>query len=135
MSPLFGFRPDTHGRIIFIDVDMDDIRAAADRAVFDILLTQTAGRVDGNDDFLAAGIADIGGFVSHVVSIRGATLRIEVPAFSQCGDAVGDALLVDSLREIVVPFDAVDVNRQRSRKSHVTHDLKDPHEVHGTSVT
>lgn len=56
---LFAFRPDTRGLIVFKELDMNDIRVAADGAILDVLLFGTSATIDRNDNALAAGWADI----------------------------------------------------------------------------
>src|SRR5205085_2775244 len=47
-------------RVAFdLQFDMNDVRTAADGAVFDILLRLTGRKIDWNDDRLATGIADV----------------------------------------------------------------------------
>ena len=61
---LFGLGP-CAGFAFRIDFQADFVGAAADGAVFDELLAFALAGVDGDDDFLAAGVADVGGFVLH----------------------------------------------------------------------
>src|SRR5215207_4277343 len=58
---LFQFGGDG-GFAVGVDIDVDDVCATADGAVFDVLLLFTLREVDGDDDFFAAGAADVGGF-------------------------------------------------------------------------
>jgi hypothetical protein len=60
----FGPRP--HFAAL-VDLDMNDVRMAADRAVFGIFLAHAGRQIDRHDDFLAAGSADIAGFFLHTV--------------------------------------------------------------------
>src|SRR5947209_59682 len=48
-----------------INLDVYDVRAAADRAILDVLLARPRRQVDGHDDLLAAGVADVAGLVLH----------------------------------------------------------------------
>src|SRR6516162_405225 len=61
---LLPFRPHPHVAILF-NLDVDDVRAAADGAILDVLLARPCRQVDGHDDLLAAGIAGVAGLVLH----------------------------------------------------------------------
>src|SRR5438477_4166158 len=61
---LLPFRPHPHVAVL-VNLDVDDVRAAADRAILDVLLARPCRQVDGHDDLLAAGIAGVAGFVFH----------------------------------------------------------------------
>jgi len=50
---------------VFVDLDSDHVGLAADRAILDVFLTGPRGGIDGNDDFLSTGFANVGGFVGH----------------------------------------------------------------------
>jgi hypothetical protein len=63
---LFPLRPDA-AVALFVNLDVDDVRAAANGAVLDVFLLAPLGRIERDDDFFAAGVADIR------VSIRGLT--------------------------------------------------------------
>jgi hypothetical protein len=43
-----------------VDLDVQRHRVAADRAILDVVLAGPGREVDGDDDLLAAGIADVG---------------------------------------------------------------------------
>lgn len=58
---LFRFRPYLSISVV-IDVDRNRIGSAADWTVFDIRRTCAFGQVKRDDDFFAAGIADVAGF-------------------------------------------------------------------------
>ena len=57
---LFRFGPNSHVATL-IDLNMDEIRAAADRTILDVLLAFTSRQVHRNHDLLATGIAYVGG--------------------------------------------------------------------------
>src|SRR6516165_11986089 len=61
---LLPFSPYPHITVLF-NLDVDDVRAAADRAILDVLLARPCRQVDGHDDLLAAGIAGVAGLVLH----------------------------------------------------------------------
>src|SRR5262245_32606211 len=61
---LLPFRPHPHVAVV-IHLDVDDVRATADRAILDVLLLRPRRQVDGYDDLLAAGVADVAGLVLH----------------------------------------------------------------------
>ena len=61
---LLPLRPHPHVPVV-INLDVNDIRAAADRAILDVFLAGSRCQVDGHDDLLAAGITDVAGFVFH----------------------------------------------------------------------
>ena len=48
---------------VFVVLNVDYVRAAADRAVFDVLLMGALAMIDRNHDFLATAVADVAGFV------------------------------------------------------------------------
>ena len=45
-----------------LNLNMNDVRMTADGAVLDIFLARPGRQIDRNDDFLAAGVADVAGF-------------------------------------------------------------------------
>lgn len=49
------------GLTIWVDIHVQGHGVAADRAVLDVVLASASGNIHGYDDFLAAGIADVGG--------------------------------------------------------------------------
>src|SRR5215217_4473969 len=55
--------------------DLDDVRVAADGAVFDVALLAAAGGVQRDDDPLAAGGADVGAFVGGAGALGLAALH------------------------------------------------------------
>src|SRR6516162_4296746 len=61
---LLPLRPHPHVAILF-NLDVDDVRAAADRAILDVLLARPCRQVDGHHDLLAAAIAGVAGLVGH----------------------------------------------------------------------
>jgi hypothetical protein len=61
---LFQFRPSRYFAVVLY-LDSNHICAAANGAVFDILLPIALRGIDGNDDFLAASTANVTGFVEH----------------------------------------------------------------------
>src|SRR6516165_1827843 len=61
---LLSFRPHPYVAILF-NLDVDDVRAAADGAILDVLLARPCRKVDGHHDLLAAGIACVAGLVLH----------------------------------------------------------------------
>ena len=61
---LLGCGPNS-GISRLIDFDVDHIGAATDRTVLDILLSGPLRYIERSDDFFAAGIADIAGFIFH----------------------------------------------------------------------
>ena len=65
---LFGLGPGS-GFAFGVDFQTDFVGAAADGAVFDELLAFALAGVDGDDDFLAASVADVGGFVLHACQL------------------------------------------------------------------
>ena len=48
---------------VFVVLNVDYVRAAADRAVFDVLLMGPFAMIDRNHDFFATAVADVAGFV------------------------------------------------------------------------
>src|SRR6516162_10004233 len=56
--------PPPHVAVLF-KLDVDDVRAAADGAILDVLLARPCRKVDGHDDLLAAGIAGVAGLILH----------------------------------------------------------------------
>ncbi len=60
---LFSLSPGSW--FVFVPVNMDDTWIAADRAVFGVFLRFSAGWIDWDDDFFAAGVANVGHFVLH----------------------------------------------------------------------
>src|SRR5262249_15664479 len=48
-----------------VPIDVDHVRAAAYRAVLDVLLARPRRQVDGHEDVLPAGIALVAGLVLH----------------------------------------------------------------------
>src|SRR5262245_45695925 len=65
---LLPFRPDPHVAILF-NLDVDDVRTAADGAILDVLLARPCRQVDGHHDLLAAGIAEVAGLVFHLLAL------------------------------------------------------------------
>ena len=63
---LFSSRPNSHV-VTLANLDVDDVRATAYRAVLDVFLRCPSREVDGHDDFLATRIANVTGFVVHDV--------------------------------------------------------------------
>ena len=61
---LFSLSPHPHIPILF-DYDVNHIRSAADRAILDVLLRAARRQIKPDHDLLAAGIADVAGFVLH----------------------------------------------------------------------
>src|SRR5688500_5393932 len=51
------------------ELELDDVRIAAHGAVLDVALLHPAGRVERDDDPLAAGRADVGAFVARPASL------------------------------------------------------------------
>ncbi len=62
---LFWFRPDVG--VFAVKFDVDDVRIAADRAVFDVLLVSTGGGIKRDHDLFAATVANVRGFAGEVV--------------------------------------------------------------------
>ncbi len=65
ITGLLRIRPNAGLFPISKKLDMNHIRVAANRAVFDIFLIGTAGGIEGDDDLLAAGWADVATFVGR----------------------------------------------------------------------
>src|SRR5439155_19849502 len=63
-SILLPFRPHPHVAVL-VNLDVDHVRAAAYRAVLDVLLARPRRQVDGHHDLLPAGIALVAGLVLH----------------------------------------------------------------------
>src|SRR5262245_31619203 len=61
---LLPLRPHPHVAVLF-NLDVDDVRAATDGAILDVLLARPCRQVNGHDDLLAAGIAGVAGLVLH----------------------------------------------------------------------
>src|SRR5262249_11932300 len=61
---LLPLRPHPHVAVL-VNFDVDDVRAAADGAILDVLLARPCRQVNGHDDLLAAGIAGVAGLVLH----------------------------------------------------------------------
>ncbi len=57
-------------------VNVNNVRATADRTVFDEVLMAPRRRIDGDHDFFAAGIADVTGFVVHFFDVSFAGWRL-----------------------------------------------------------
>lgn len=75
---LFPFRP--HAGFAFVEeLDMNDVRATADRAVFDVRLLVTCGPIEWNDNFFSTLIADVLAFLVHISAGR-ATATHDVSA-------------------------------------------------------
>src|SRR5262245_45471676 len=55
---LLPFRPHPHVAAPF-NLDVDDVRAAADGAILDVLLARPCRQVDGHHNLLTAGIAEV----------------------------------------------------------------------------
>src|SRR5437868_5824256 len=66
---LLPFRPCPPVAVL-VNLDVDHVRAAAYRAVLDVLLARPRRQVDGDHDLLAAGIALVAGLVLHCLSPR-----------------------------------------------------------------
>src|SRR5213595_1329342 len=62
------FRPHPDVTVV-INHDVYDVRATADRAILDVLLARPRRQVDGHDDLLAAGVADVAGLVLHFLPV------------------------------------------------------------------
>jgi hypothetical protein len=58
--------------------DVDFVGVAADGAVFGVVLFVAGGAVDGDDDLLAAGGADVGAFVLRLAASFLALLHADV---------------------------------------------------------
>src|SRR5262249_25075391 len=58
------FRPHPHVAVL-LNLDVDDVRAAADGAILDVLLARPCPQAEGHDDPLAAGIAGVAALVFH----------------------------------------------------------------------
>ena len=67
-TQLFVLAPDLHSSNV-IELDVQDVRMAANGAVFDVLLRVSGRGIDRNHNLLAAGIAHVRGFVIHADSI------------------------------------------------------------------
>ena len=61
---LLQFSPHS-GISILVEFDVDQIGSAADWTILNILLTGTLRYIKWSDDLLAAGFADVAGFVFH----------------------------------------------------------------------
>src|SRR5262249_41030673 len=61
---LLPLRPHPHVAVL-VNFDVDDVRAAADGAILDVLLARPCRQVDGHDDLLATGVAGVAGLVFH----------------------------------------------------------------------
>ena len=48
---------------VFVVLNVDHVRAAADGTVFDVLLMGSLAMIDRNHDFFATAVADVAGFV------------------------------------------------------------------------
>ena len=46
-------------------VDVNHAGVTADGAILDVLLIRSLSQVDGHDDFLAASVTDVTGFILH----------------------------------------------------------------------
>ena len=68
-SRLLTFRPNPNVSVHF-DMNVDDIRAATDRTIFDVFLLGTRSQVHPHNDFFTTGVTDIGGFVLHCLSFH-----------------------------------------------------------------
>ena len=53
-----------------IDMDVDDIWTATNRTVFDIFLIGTRCHIYRNNNFLAAGVTNVGGIILHVLILH-----------------------------------------------------------------
>jgi hypothetical protein len=79
---------------------MNDVRAATHRTILDVLLVCARRQVDGNDDFLAAGVADVAGLVLHVSPTH--SLHLEAQLLKLGHDAFSlIALNLDSAKPLV----------------------------------
>jgi hypothetical protein len=63
---LFSLRPHSHVTVL-ANLDVNDVRAAAHGAVLDVLLFRTGWQVDGQNDLLAARVANVAGLVVHLL--------------------------------------------------------------------
>src|SRR5438067_13891052 len=61
---LLPFRPYPHVSILD-NLDVNDVRAAADRTILNVRLARSCRQVDGYYDLLPAGIAVVAGFILH----------------------------------------------------------------------
>lgn len=61
---LFAGSPYSH-IAVFVDLHMNDMRMAANRAVLDVLLSCPRRQIDRHHDLLTAGFADVTTFVIH----------------------------------------------------------------------
>ena len=62
---LFRLRPDVDVAA-GVELDVDHVGTTTDGAVLDVLLDGARRSIERDDDFLAAGIAGVAGFVDHV---------------------------------------------------------------------
>lgn len=58
------FDPHSHVAVL-VHFEMDDVRAAANGAIFDVLLFGAGGKVDRHDDLFAARVAQVGRLIVH----------------------------------------------------------------------
>lgn len=66
---LFRLSPDLYFAVR-IDFDADQVWLTADGAVFNIALTGPLSQIDRYDNFFAASVTDVGGFVLHHAGLR-----------------------------------------------------------------
>ena len=66
LQELFALCPDPH--IAVLNLDVDDIRAAANRAILDVLLAQPCRQVNRHHDLFATRFAQIAGLIVHYES-------------------------------------------------------------------
>jgi len=64
LSTAFLLGPDTHLTAV-LDFDVHEIWPAADGTVLDVFLALSRREIDRDDDFFAAGLADVAGFIVH----------------------------------------------------------------------
>src|SRR5438552_1596639 len=54
-----------HPHVAVLDLDVDEVRTTADRAILDIFLARPCRQVNGHDDLLAAGVANVARLILH----------------------------------------------------------------------
>ncbi len=52
---------------VFVNLDVNDVGIAADRAILDVFLTRSRLRIDRHDNLFAEIVTDVGGFFLHVL--------------------------------------------------------------------
>jgi hypothetical protein len=65
LEKLFLFRPGPRVPLL-VNLDVNDMGAAADRAILNVFLDRSRREVDGDDDLLAARVTDVGYLVLHL---------------------------------------------------------------------